>query len=90
MEWCATVKHELSHCAQVNEFGEPKFRKDGSPVFGMRDHDFAGFLGNVRDFGPEAERNVTELVKLVQAGPRISRAKVAMACGTAGCNLRIV
>ncbi len=92
VEWCATVKHELSHCGQaLDEFGNPRFTKDGWPVFAMKDHDFAGFLGNVRDFGPGAERNVEELVRIVQAGPpRISRARVAMACGTAGCNLRIV
>jgi len=90
VEWCATVKHELCHCAQEFEFEAPKFRQDGTPVFGLRDHDYGGFLGTVRDFGPGAERNVPELLEIVRAGPRISRARVAMACGTAGCGLRIV
>jgi hypothetical protein len=90
VEWCSTVKHELCHCAVEMEFGNPKFREDGTPVFGIRDHDFGGFLSTVRDFGPEAERNVPELIEIVRSGPRISRARVAMACGTGKCELRIV
>lgn len=89
LEFCATVKHELCHCAQaLDEFDQPKWRKDFSPVYAIKDHDFGGFLDVVRDFGPGAERNVPELVEIVRAGPRISRARIAAACGT--CGLRLV
>ena len=89
MEFCATVKHELSHCAQaLDEYEQPKFRQsDNRPVFAIRDHDFAGFLNVVRDFGVGAECNVPELIEIVHHGPRISGAVIAAACGT--CHLRI-
>ncbi len=90
MEFCAIAKHELCHCAQaLDRFQQPKFRKsDGRPVFAIRDHDFAGFLANVRDFGPGAERNVPELIEVVKAGPRIASIDVSRMCGT--CLLRAV
>lgn len=83
LEFCSDVKHELCHCAQdEDEFG-PKFRKkDNRPVFAIRDHDFAGFLSNVRDFGAGAERNVPELIETVKLGPRIAAADITRMCGT--------
>src|SRR6266404_4575701 len=90
LEFCAVVKHELCHCSQeLDECEAPKFRKtNGLPVFAMKDHDFAGFLDVVRDFGATSERNVTEIVKLVNAGPRIASIDIRRACGT--CMLKAV
>lgn len=84
MGFCAVAKHELCHCSQeLDEFEMPRFRKsDGLPVFAMKDHDFAGFLDVVRDFGPMSERNVPEIVRLVNEGPRIATVDVRRMCGT--------
>jgi hypothetical protein len=90
LEFCATAKHEICHCAQdVDEYEQPGFRKsDNRPVFAIREHDFGGFLSVVEYFGASAERNVPELVETVRKGPRISAVAIAGACGT--CMLRIV
>ncbi|HEX8708039.1 MAG TPA: putative metallopeptidase [Pyrinomonadaceae bacterium] len=90
LEFCSTAKHELCHCAQaVDEYEQPRFRRvDNRPIYAIKDHDFSGFLSNVRDFGPGAERNIPELLEIVRLGPRISAAAVAAACGV--CRLRIV
>src|SRR3546814_2855204 len=35
--FCALIEHEMFHCAQArNEYGEPRFGRDGSPMFEMR------------------------------------------------------
>jgi hypothetical protein len=82
-EWCSLVKHELCHCAQAEELpGVPKFRKDGSRVFAIKDHDFAGFLSTVRDFGPGAEQNVPELLLIASQQPRIAGVDISRMCGT--------
>jgi hypothetical protein len=82
LEWCSLNKHELCHCAQVESLpGVPKYEK-GKPVYGIRDHDFAGFLPVVRDFGPRSERNVEELVKVATRKPRIAYVDVSRMCGT--------
>jgi hypothetical protein len=40
--WCALVEHELYHCAQaLDDFGAPKWHRDGTPMFAMRGHDVA-------------------------------------------------
>ncbi|HEX8653097.1 MAG TPA: putative metallopeptidase [Pyrinomonadaceae bacterium] len=90
MLFCAVGKHELCHCGQaLDEYEQPKFRKkDGRPVFAIRDHDFAGFLSVVRDFGPGAERNVPVLAEILKVGPRISEVDIRRMCGT--CLLRAV
>lgn len=87
--FCSVIKHEISHCAQaLDEYEQPRYTgKEQRPVFCLKDHDFAGFLGNVRDFGAGAERNVPELIKLVEAGPRIAAADIAGVCGH--CHLRL-
>lgn len=84
--FCALVEHELYHAAQdVDVFGSPKFRKDGSPAFVIRGHDVEEFVGVVRRYGADAS-GVRALVDAAKARPEVGPASIAHACGT--CQLR--
>jgi len=79
-EWCRLVEHELYHCAQqLNSFGAPKFRKDGTPSFGIRGHDIEEFVGVVKRYGAtEAMQAMfTESQK-----PHVGQASIDGVCGT--------
>lgn len=82
--WCAVVEHELYHCGQAkDEFGAPKFKRNGMPVFGMRGHDVEEFVGVVRRYGVGAAAGRTrELVEAAAAPPTVAAASIAGACGT--------
>jgi hypothetical protein len=84
--WCAWCEHELYHCAQgLDEFGDPRWRKDGSPVYAMRGHDAEEFVGVVRRYGPGAAAGgVAELVSAASLPPEIARATIDATCGTCG------
>jgi len=44
--------HELCHIQQeVNEFDDPKFDRDGVPVYGLREHDVTAFHSEVARYG---------------------------------------
>jgi len=86
MEFCSLIKHELSHCAQgLDEYKNPAWYKSGPkkgrPKLVLKDHDFAGFHSNVRDFGPGAERGVPELLEIVKQPPRVAWVDVSRMCG---------
>lgn len=87
--WCALVEHELYHCAQaVNQYGLPKFNKDGMPVFAIKGHDVEEFIGVIRRYGVGASGESTQmLVQAAQGEPEISRAMMNMACGTCAAPL---
>lgn len=81
-EFCALVEHELYHAGQErDEFGGPKFRKDGRPALAIRGHDVEEFVGVVRRYGADAA-GVREMVVAANARPEIARAHLAEACGT--------
>lgn len=85
--FCALVEHELYHAAQdVDVFGMPKFRRDGSPAFTIRGHDVEEFVGVVRRYGADAS-GVRAMVDAAKAGPEVARVNIAHACGT--CHLRV-
>lgn len=85
--FCALIEHELYHCGHASdEFGVPAFRKDGRPRFAIRGHDVEEFVGVAERYG--ANPDLEALVRALAAGPTLSRAKIAHACGT--CALRIV
>jgi hypothetical protein len=86
--WCALVEHELYHCAQQrDEWGAPKFKKDGSPSFGMRGHDVEEFVGVVRRYGVGAAAGATRaLVEAANKAPEIAPARIAACCGTCRLN----
>ncbi len=83
LAFCALVDHELSHCAQaLDEYGAPKFSKDGLPKFAMREHDVTEFVGVIRRFGASAGANVPKLVEAALSTPEIGAVEIAKACGT--------
>lgn len=85
-EFCALVEHELYHCAQEHDdFGAPKFRRDGTPAFTMRGHDVEEFVGVVQRYGAQAS-GVAALVEAAMRGPTVAPVRIAQACGT--CQLR--
>ena len=82
-EFCVLVEHELMHISQeLDEFGSPKFTKDGFPKLMLRSHDVEEFVGVVARYGATAE--VQRLVDAVAAGPTVAAAAISRACGT--CN----
>ncbi len=87
-EWCALVEHELYHVAQaLDEFKNPKFRKDGAPVLTIRGHDVEEFVGVVRRYGAgDPGGAIARLAAAARGQPEVSHSSVAGACGT--CLLR--
>lgn len=80
--FCALVEHELYHCAQAfDEFGMPRFTREGLPVFTMRGHDVEQFVGVVRRYGSHAS-GVSELVHAALVGPTVQDGAVQAACGS--------
>ncbi|EPD35895.1 MULTISPECIES: putative metallopeptidase [Delftia] len=80
-EWCALVEHELYHVAQaLDEFGAPRFGKDGKPKLKIRGHDVEEFVGVVKRYGPSVD--VKRLVDAANAGPELRLGNIAHACGT--------
>lgn len=82
--FCALVDHELRHCGQeMDEYGSPKFHRDGSPCFAMKAHDVEEFIGVIRRFGinaagPEARA----FFDAAKGKPEIAPARLGQACGT--------
>jgi len=80
-EFCALVEHELYHVGQEqDEFGSPKFTKDGMPRLALRGHDVEEFVGVVRRYG--ASTQVAQMVEAAKRPPTVSGASIAHACGT--------
>lgn len=49
---CALLEHEMCHVKQeTNALGDPKFDRDGNPVFGIVAHDLEEFNYIVRKYG---------------------------------------
>lgn len=81
LDFCALVEHELYHIAQAqDEFGAPKFNKEGQPVLTMRGHDVEEFVGVVRRYGASAD--VQELIDAASKPAEVAHLDVARACGT--------
>lgn len=82
--FCALVEHELYHCGQqLDQYGMPRFRRDGQPVYAIRGHDVEEFVGVVRRYGTGNAAGMT--AQLVEAGRRpamISDTQIDWACGS--------
>src|SRR5690606_3683592 len=49
---CALIEHELYHCGQAfDEYGAPRFRRDGRPAYSMKGHDVEEHIGVVERYG---------------------------------------
>ncbi|WP_148716477.1 putative metallopeptidase [Chitinolyticbacter meiyuanensis] len=80
-EFCALVEHELYHLGHaLDDFGQPKFTKEGLPKIAIRGHDVEEFTGVVRRYGASAE--VQDLLDAAKGRPEVSQINVARACGT--------
>ncbi|WP_313237872.1 putative metallopeptidase [Delftia acidovorans] len=80
-DWCALVEHELYHITQaLDDFGAPRFGKDGKPKLRIRGHDVEEFVGVVKRYGPSDD--VRRLVDAANAGPELRMGSIAHACGT--------
>lgn len=85
-EFCALVEHELYHIAQAtDDFGAPKFNKEGQPVLKLCGHDVEEFVGVVRRYGASVE--VQELVDAANRPAEVAQLNIARACGN--CMLRL-
>lgn len=79
--FCALVEHELYHCGQErDQYGAPKFTRDGAPKFAIRGHDVEEFVGVVARYGADAQ--VREMIDAAAMAPAIALADIAGACGT--------
>lgn len=83
-EFCALVEHELYHIAHArDEFGAPRFKKDGTPALSLRAHDLEEFVGIVQRYGiGDPEGPLARMVLAAAKGPTVSSLRVAHACGT--------
>lgn len=83
-EFCALVEHELYHCGQErDEYGVPKFTKDGFPKFTMRGHDVEEFVGIVRRYGAgNAAGDTAKMIEAAKKPAEIAQADIAHMCGT--------
>jgi len=85
-EFCALVEHELYHVAQaLDEFGAPKFDKEGNPKLSLRGHDVEEFIGVVQRYG--ASDQVQRMITAAKSSPTVGVASIAHACGT--CLLKV-
>lgn len=83
VEWYATSEHELYHCGQVMDDFGPKFRKDGTPVFGIRGHDVEEFVGILERYGVEGGAGDTRaFVGASKRRPLFTGKAIAIHCGT--------
>ncbi|MEQ1762575.1 MAG: putative metallopeptidase [Pyrinomonadaceae bacterium] len=82
--FCSLIEHELYHCGQkLDEFGGPKFKKDGSPVYSIVGHDVEEFVGIVRRYGAKAGAGETaRLIAAAKKTPLIGEADVLKVCGS--------
>ena len=79
---CALIEHELYHCGQdKDDFGAPKFKKDGRPAFGIAGHDLEEFVGVVRRYGVVSD-DVREFVDAANTQPLFDGESVARICGS--------
>lgn len=80
-EFCALVEHELYHIGHaLDEFGAPKFTKDGEPKLAMRGHDVEEFTGVVRRYGASPE--VARMVEAAKGPAEVANLNISRACGT--------
>lgn len=79
--FCSVVEHELYHCTQrLDEYGSPKFKQDGSPVFGIRGHDVEEFIGVAVRYGMTAD--LAKLFDAVKLTKQVSDSTIEGVCGT--------
>jgi len=85
VEFLRLVEHELFHLGHAtDEFGAPKFGKDGKPKLTLHGHDVEEFIGVVKRYGASPE--VARMVEAAKHPAEVGNINIARACGT--CLLR--
>lgn len=79
----ALLDHELYHCGQAkDEFGYPKFTKDGYPKFALVGHDVEQFSGVVKRYGTAAlGPDFAKLIASAKARPTFPADEIQLICG---------
>lgn len=79
----ALLEHELYHCGHVHDAqGIPKFKQDGSPVFGIRGHDVEEFVGVARRYKVSAGAGVEFAKALLLGDPELDLTTISAICAT--------
>lgn len=86
VSFCCLTEHELYHCGQaVYKSGEPKFTKDGDPVFALRSHDVEEFVAMPARYGIEACAGKSEaFVRAAMKAPMFGAVDLQCVCGSCG------
>jgi hypothetical protein len=84
--FCALIEHELYHAGQaVDQWGVPRYGRDGEPIFAIVGHDVEEFVGVTARYGAAASAGRTaDLVAAANTPPLIASATISAACGTCG------
>lgn len=81
-EFCSTLEHEFYHAGQCrDEFGDPKWRRDGRPKFAVVGHEYELFHGQAERYGFAAS-GAGRLEGLLGKAPTVAKVKIDAACGT--------
>lgn len=82
--WCALVEHELFHIAHArDEYGAPKFTKEGMPKLAIQGHDVEEFVGVVKRYGAgDPGGALARIAAAARGQPEVTRSNIAGACGT--------
>lgn len=80
---CALIEHELFHIAhEHDEFGSPKYTKEGMPRLRLVSHDVEEFVGVVRRYGiGDPDSSLARMVIAAAEGPTLPAARISQACG---------
>lgn len=78
--FCAVIEHELYHAAQDIKDGSPRFHRDGTPFFAIKNHDVEEFFGVAARYG--LPKDLKALVELAQQQPELPDRIIEGACGT--------
>lgn len=86
------LEHELYHCAQDTTVdGDPRFNRDGEPVWGIRPHDIEAFHGEALRYGPDARPALAAFAEALdhvrEHGPSVAAASLEGLCGTCRASL---
>lgn len=80
--FCAVVEHEMHHCGRaLDQYGQPRFHQDGSPMLAIQGHDVEEFVGVVERYGAAAT-GMERMKEALNRGPTIAIASITAACGT--------
>ncbi|WP_288077851.1 putative metallopeptidase, partial [Pseudomonas sp.] len=84
VDFLRLVEHELMHVAQAtDQYGAPKFTKEGMPKLTLRGHDVSEFVSIVERYGVgHPEGDLARMVEAAKKAPSVSHASIASACGT--------